>query len=92
MMEPKVEPWYENGKRIGDKLFIGNLVEQEVFVPLIEAMVACIEELSANKPTPITTLSTRSTTEPSSLASLQNLTSAMCERYKPNIEGESNAQ
>lgn len=64
-----------------------HFVQQEVFVPLMEAMLDMVEDMAQP---PIATMSTNSTKQQTSLnrkfEKFKELTLDMLDRYKPNIE------
>lgn len=65
-----------------------HLVEQEVFVPLMNAL----SEVLAETYTPVATLSVNSKSkQPSKLEKFQEALAAMNERYLKNIEGDEDA-
>lgn len=70
-----------------------NIVQQEVFVPLMESLVDVVETIAGNTPTPmnINSISSKNSNNlTDKLNKLRSLTDDMLDRYKPNIEGGEN--
>ena len=66
-----------------------NIVEQEYFVPLLESLVSYLESTEAPAVATLSTAKTRNVAN-TKFQEFKSIAEELIERYRPNIEGDSN--